>query len=370
MLGFKKNLRPRIPQHLAGARRRLTLISCALTCSILVACLVGAWGIAAYTARQGNIAAMSDVVVNSVELTPRALQGGSPTVDEALRRAEEDAAGKMDPQGIGAYASAIQSEDRTSPALVPAWRPFVLLELPDGTVKFAIAPQWGDPQEVIMGREDAVRLVQTALDSSRGGSPASRNATHTAQAGPATWLWSTYVLCVNPKGMDAPGGAVVSFFEDGDLGHYADEGLLAARAYVFVDQTPANANLASIAAALAVVGLLGCVLLALTCRKMVDRALAPAAGAWDAQQRFVSRASHELKTPLASLAAALDVLDAHADQTVASQDRWLANMRADVDQMAGMACTLLSSLDAGVDVGRNCEAPRPETRDVDPDVTS
>ena len=358
MFGAKKTARKiarvRVPGHLAKTRRSLILLSSALTCAILVICLVGAWGISARTSRQGNIAAMSDVVANSLELTPQALQGGAPTVDQALAYAASQDAGA---HGSASYAAAIKSEDRTSPGLVAAWRPFVLLELADGTVKFAIAPQWGEPQEVIMSRDDAVGLVQGAIDAVHGrasGAPASheatQTATHTAQAGPTTWLWSTYVLCVNPRGMGNPGGDVVSFYEDDDLSAYADEGLIAARAYVFVDQTPALTNLTSLAVALASVGAVGCVLLVLACRAVIGRALAPAAAAWEAQQRFVGRASHELKTPLASLTSALDVLDAHADQTVASQKRWLFNMREDVDQMAGMACTLLGALDPGVDV--------------------
>ena len=358
MFGAKKTAhkttRVRVPGHLAKTRRNLILLSSALTCAILVICLMGAWGVAAHTSRQGNVAAMSDVVANSLELTPQALQGGVPTVDQALAyAASQDALA----QGSASYAAAIKSEDRMSPGLVAAWRPFVLLELADGTVKFAIAPQWGEPQEVIMSRDDAVGLVQGAIDAVHGrasGAPASheatQTATHTAQAGPTTWLWSTYVLCVNPRGMGNPGGDVVSFYEDDDLDRYADEGLIAARAYVFVDQTPALTNLTSLAVALASVGAVGCVLLVLACRAVIGRALAPAAAAWEAQQRFVGRASHELKTPLASLTSALDVLDAHADQTVASQKRWLFNMREDVDQMAGMACTLLGALDPGVDV--------------------
>ena len=358
MFGAKKTAhkttRVRVPGHLAKTRRSLILLSSALTCAILVICLMGAWGVAAHTSRQGNVAAMSDVVANSLELTPQVLQGGVPTVDQALAyAASQDALA----QGSASYAAAIKSEDRMSPGLVAAWRPFVLLELADGTVKFAIAPQWGEPQEVIMSRDDAVGLVQGAIDAVHGrasGAPASheatQTATHTAQAGPTTWLWSTYVLCVNPRGMGNPGGDVVSFYEDDDLSAYADEGLIAARAYVFVDQTPALTNLTSLAVSLASVGAVGCVLLVLACRAVIGRALAPAAAAWEAQQRFVGRASHELKTPLASLTSALDVLDAHADQTVASQKRWLFNMREDVDQMAGMACTLLGALDPGVDV--------------------
>lgn len=349
-----KTARVRVPGHLAKTRRNLILLSSALTCAILVICLMGAWGVAAHASRQGNVAAMSDVVANSLELTPQALQGGVPTVDQALAyAASQDALA----HGPASYAAAIKSEDRTSPGLVAAWRPFVLLELADGTVKFAIAPQWGEPQEVIMSRDDAVGLVRGAIDVVHGrasGAPASHEATqtaaHTAQAGPTTWLWSTYVLCVNPRGMGNPGGDVVSFYEDDDLSAYADEGLIAARAFVFVDQTPSLTNLTSLAVALASVGAVGCVLLVLACRAVIGRALAPAAAAWEAQQRFVGRASHELKTPLASLTSALDVLDAHADQTVASQECWLFNMREDVDQMAGMACTLLGALDPGVDV--------------------
>lgn len=350
----RKTARVRVPGHLAKTRRNLILLSSALTCAILVICLMGAWGVAAHASRQGNVAAMSDVVANSLELTPQALQGGVPTVDQALAyAASQDALA----HGSASYAAAIKSEDRTSPGLVAAWRPFVLLELADGTVKFAIAPQWGEPQEVIMSRDDAVGLVQGAIDAVHGrasGAPASheatQTATYTAQAGPTTWLWSTYVLCVNPRGMGNPGGDVVSFYEDDDLSAYADEGLIAARAFVFVDQTPSLTNLTSLAVALASVGAVGCVLLVLACRAVIGRALAPAAAAWEAQQRFVGRASHELKTPLASLTSALDVLDAHADQTVASQECWLFNMREDVDQMAGMACTLLGALDPGVDV--------------------
>ena len=366
----RKTARVRVPGHLAKTRRSLILLSSALTCAILVICLVGAWGIAARTSRQGNIAAMSDVVANSLELTPQALQGGAPTVDRALAYAASQDAGA---HGSASYAAAIKSEDRTSPGLVAAWRPFVLLELADGTVKFAIAPQWGEPQEAIMSRDDAVGLVQGALDTvrghvtaARGSRAASREATHTAQAGPTTWLWSTYVLCVNPRGMGNPGGDVVSFYEDDDLDRYADEGLIAARAYVFVDQTPALTNLTSLAVALAAVGAVGCVLLVLACRAVIGRALVPAADAWEAQQRFVGRASHELKTPLASLTSALDVLDAHADQTVASQKRWLSNMREDVDQMAGMACRLLGALDPGVDVDADVGAGAGADADAGP----
>ena len=67
----RKTARVRVPGHLAKTRRSLILLSSALTCAILVICLVGAWGIAARTSRQGNIAAMSDVVANSLELTTR-----------------------------------------------------------------------------------------------------------------------------------------------------------------------------------------------------------------------------------------------------------------------------------------------------------
>lgn len=74
------------------------------------------------------------------------------------------------------------------------------------------------------------------------------------------------------------------------------------------------------------------------------RALRPVEEAMDAQRRFISNASHELKTPLAVMDANQSILMDNADATVASQSRWvestsreIATMRQLVDDMLVLA---------------------------------
>ena len=122
------------------------------------------------------------------------------------------------------------------------------------------------------------------------------------------------------------------------------DGYLAGRMLGMLDVTPDVASLTSLAKMLAVLGALGCASLVLVCRRMVCRALKPAEDAAARQREFVVRASHELKTPLASLSATIDALEANAGETVGSQRRWLDNMRAEVDEMAARVCELLAGL--------------------------
>lgn len=73
-------------------------------------------------------------------------------------------------------------------------------------------------------------------------------------------------------------------------------------------------------------------------------ALRPIKEAWDTQQRFISDASHELKTPLTVLSANMSILQKNMDKTIASESQWvessqeeLANMRELVDEMLFIA---------------------------------
>lgn len=92
---------------------------------------------------------------------------------------------------------------------------------------------------------------------------------------------------------------------------------------------------------LAAVGVAGCAVLVLVCRKIIDRALVPVAESQARQREFLIKASHELKTPMASLSSNLDALMANADETVTSQERWTKNMREDIDELAERTCKLL-----------------------------
>ena len=110
---------------------------------------------------------------------------------------------------------------------------------------------------------------------------------------------------------------------------------------VLVDVTAASSALRSLALALAAAWLAGASLAALACRALTARALAPAVDAWERQERFVADASHELKTPLASMSATLDALVASPGRTVGEQARWTGYLRQDVDEMAGLVRGLL-----------------------------
>ena len=67
------------------------------------------------------------------------------------------------------------------------------------------------------------------------------------------------------------------------------------------------------------------------------------AEAWERQERFVADASHELKTPLASMSATLDALTASPGRTVGEQARWTGYLRQDLDEMDGLVRGLLDA---------------------------
>ena len=112
---------------------------------------------------------------------------------------------------------------------------------------------------------------------------------------------------------------------------------------VLVDVTAASSALRSLVLALAAAWLAGSALAALACRALAARALVPAAEAWERQERFVADASHELKTPLASMSATLDALTASPGRTVGEQARWTGYLRQDLDEMDGLVRGLVEA---------------------------
>lgn len=70
-------------------------------------------------------------------------------------------------------------------------------------------------------------------------------------------------------------------------------------------------------------------------------ALAPVRKAWQQQKRFISDASHELKTPLAVLAANNSILKKHASDTVASQSQWVESSETEIEGMRQLVDDML-----------------------------
>ena len=112
---------------------------------------------------------------------------------------------------------------------------------------------------------------------------------------------------------------------------------------LLVDVTKASFALRSLGLVLAAAWLAGSALAAVACRAPAPRALVPAAEAWERQERFVADASHELKTPLASMSATLDALTASPGRTVGEQARWTGYLRQDLDEMDGLVRGLLDA---------------------------
>ena len=70
-------------------------------------------------------------------------------------------------------------------------------------------------------------------------------------------------------------------------------------------------------------------------------AVAPTRKAWQQQSRFVADASHELKTPITVILANLDILGAHADDTIKNQSKWIDNTKQEARRMKDLVEDLL-----------------------------
>lgn len=70
-------------------------------------------------------------------------------------------------------------------------------------------------------------------------------------------------------------------------------------------------------------------------------ALRPVEEAWRQQQQFVADASHELKTPLTVILANTSIIEGHAQDTVASQDKWIRYIREEAQRMKGLVEDML-----------------------------
>lgn len=110
---------------------------------------------------------------------------------------------------------------------------------------------------------------------------------------------------------------------------------------LFQDFTQENNMLLIQLTALIVTGLVCLLLSFLGSFFMANRAMGPIQKAWQQQQDFLSDASHELRTPLAIIQTNLDVVMGNPEETVASQAKWLQNIKEESGQMAQVVDSLL-----------------------------
>lgn len=254
-------------------------------------------------------------------------------VDYALdeRYRENAKQGQDRSQFPWAYGTAPDSAVASGPIPADSFRVAVF---DDGSVAFL------DSGQYVLSYENIVSLVERAIGVRADSGP--KEPEQITEVSGSTWLWTTQISATNPVYEPAdPESSVITLYASGDLSDYGNDGLVAARIFAFVDITPSVTQLKWLALVLGVAGVAGCAVLVLVCRKIIDRTLVPVAESQARQREFLIKASHELKTPMASLSSNLDALMANSAETVASQERWTKNMREDIDELADRTCRLL-----------------------------
>jgi len=72
-----------------------------------------------------------------------------------------------------------------------------------------------------------------------------------------------------------------------------------------------------------------------------NRSVRPMAEAWESQRQFIADASHELKTPISTLNANLDILYASQEDTIKEQVKWLDNSKKVLSRMTALIQSML-----------------------------
>ncbi|MEI3162256.1 MAG: HAMP domain-containing sensor histidine kinase [Lachnospirales bacterium] len=72
-----------------------------------------------------------------------------------------------------------------------------------------------------------------------------------------------------------------------------------------------------------------------------NRAIKPVSDAYESQKRFIADVSHEIKTPLSSISANVDVLMSKSKSTIEQEEKWLNYIKNEVERMTKLTNDLL-----------------------------
>lgn len=97
----------------------------------------------------------------------------------------------------------------------------------------------------------------------------------------------------------------------------------------------------SLALRLAAAGAVVLAIVFLTSFVFANWALEPVRSAWSSQRRFVTDASHDLKTPLTVILANASILLKHPERTIASQSQWIESTQVEAENMQGLINEML-----------------------------
>ncbi|MGO5023500.1 sensor histidine kinase [Lawsonibacter sp. LCP25S3_G6] len=109
----------------------------------------------------------------------------------------------------------------------------------------------------------------------------------------------------------------------------------------FLDITASRQSLLELLASFVVVGILTLLAMLGISALFAKRAVAPIERSYRKQKQFVQDASHELKTPLASIRANLEALQTNRQETIQSQEKWLDYISHETRRMNKLVTELL-----------------------------
>lgn len=109
----------------------------------------------------------------------------------------------------------------------------------------------------------------------------------------------------------------------------------------FMDITQSQKTLADLAATFLGAGLITIAMIFLISLLSANRSVKPVAEAWERQQQFIADASHELKTPLAIIAANADALLLKKDDTFENRQKWIGYIQDEIGRMNKLVNSLL-----------------------------
>jgi signal transduction histidine kinase len=110
---------------------------------------------------------------------------------------------------------------------------------------------------------------------------------------------------------------------------------------IFLDVTKEKHMLKVLFITLIMVGFAVIAAVAFISLRFARRAVLPIEDSYNSQKQFIADASHELRTPLAIIGANMDVIEANADKTIASQNEWIGYMRTELKKTGKLVNDLL-----------------------------
>ena len=110
---------------------------------------------------------------------------------------------------------------------------------------------------------------------------------------------------------------------------------------VFVDVTMQQARLQQLRITFAIAAPITVLLLTVISFLLSNRAIRPIESSWSKQRQFLADASHELKTPLASITANINAIELDAPELYQDQKRWFLHIEQDIVRMTKLVNDML-----------------------------